>query len=245
MKTHRVFVSAALVAAGIVLCCVAWVVVAAGPNKPIGRDFVANLLVNIGSGLFGALATFLLIDVYYSRREKRREERALTVSNLTRLMRTSSADLAAQTLDELRKLDVLDSQLRGRYLSYANFSGLDLRRVDFAGARMKSVNLQNADARDADFSGTTISGASLAKASRLRGARMPDGRSYDGRLCLPGDLEDAANSGIDTSQADRMAQFYGVSNDDYLKGQAWAKDCLAELRVRSATHRPALWWEQE
>jgi hypothetical protein len=53
----------------------------------------------------------------------------------------------------------------------------------------------------------------------LFGAIMPDGGTYDGRYNLKGDLEFARWGQVDIDDPVEMAEFFGVSLEDYLEGQ--------------------------
>jgi uncharacterized protein YjbI with pentapeptide repeats len=131
------------------------------------------------------------------------------------------------------------------HMEFANLNGAKLRKVDFHQARLQSANLSGADlseaklarARlmDADLAGTNLIGADMYKANltgarhlssaqlalakRLFGAIMPDGGTYDGRYNLKGDLEFARWGQVDIDDPVEMAEFFGVSLEDYLEGQ--------------------------
>lgn len=127
----------------------------------------------------------------------------------------SGADLrkASLSMADLRGADLSYACLEGTRLDKANLSGAEMDRADLRGSLMTRVNLQGAH---------NLSDEQLAQASRLRGATLPDGRRYDGRFNLPGDLANARFLGVDPNDLESLADFYGVSTDDYLIGQQWA-----------------------
>jgi len=59
---------------------------------------------------------------------------------------------------------------------------------------------------------------------------MPDGKVYNGCLCLKKDIDFAVFSGIDIEDPTSMADYYGVSTEEYMAGQEWACEHLADLR---------------
>jgi len=75
----------------------------------------------------------------------------------------------------------------------------------------------------------------LATVKYLRKAILPNGKLYDGRFNLRGDLSWAYDklkiNKDDDNYNQGMADFYGVSIDEYLQGQAWAKENLKNLRL--------------
>ena len=66
--------------------------------------------------------------------------------------------------------------------------------------------------------------------SRLTGATIPDGSGYNGRFNLSGDIETALRDHININDAEAMAAFYGVTLEEYVTGQEWARENLADLR---------------
>ena len=50
---------------------------------------------------------------------------------------------------------------------------------------------------------------------------MPDGNLYDGRFNLQGDFADASILHVDLNDPEAIAAFYGVSLEDFLRGQQW------------------------
>jgi uncharacterized protein YjbI with pentapeptide repeats len=128
---------------------------------------------------------------------------------------------------DLNRADLCMADLR-----YADLSRADLRYTRLNRADLRGANLSMTDLREASLTRANLYGArnltdeQLARASRLRGSTLPDGSLYDGRFNLAGDLGDAHFLGLDTSDAQAMANFYGVAVGEYRHGQAWAKGFL-------------------
>lgn len=128
-----------------------------------------------------------------------------------------SADLNGA---RLHKVDFHQARLQS-----ADLSGADLGEAKLSRARLMGANLAGTDLAGADMYKVNLTGvkhlttAQLARAKRLFGAIMPDGGTYDGRYNLNGDLEFARWGQIDINNAAAMAEFFGVSQEDYLEGQ--------------------------
>jgi hypothetical protein len=61
----------------------------------------------------------------------------------------------------------------------------------------------------------------LAVCKALRGVILPDGSTYDGRFNLEADLKLAAIRSVNIEDPASMAQYYGVSIEQYQIGQQW------------------------
>ncbi|MFL5804404.1 MAG: pentapeptide repeat-containing protein [Roseiflexaceae bacterium] len=124
------------------------------------------------------------------------------------------------------------SNLQGANLHGANLEGAflydtDLRGAELYGAVLYDADLHRADLRGANLSLVHLSDADrqLSTAYRLRDALMPSGiYHYDGCYNLLGDIADAIKQGIDTKDPTAMADFYGVSLEEYQRGQKWARE---------------------
>ncbi len=212
----------------------------------------AGAAQNFATEMLGAWLTFLLIDQIIGARERRREREAEERERLKRLLirrlRSPHPEVVEKAAQLLREYGWFsDGTLHGAYLSYANWSGLDMSGIDVEGARMRKVRLVNTDLRNANLEGATVTVERLALAYALRGAVMRDGRRYDGRLNLPGDLEEARRQGIPLDDDESMARFYGVSVHEYRAGQEWARRHLAQIRAqgeRLLTKLEEPWWEK-
>ena len=132
---------------------------------------------------------------------------------------------------------VLESaDLKGADLCYVDLHQANLDDADLSGAKLTAAKLNRASLRGANLAGTDLTNADLYKVN-LRGARnlsdeqfstmnelfgsvMPSGDVYDGRFNLFGDLARARWAKVKTEDPKSMAEFYGVSLETYLQGQA-------------------------
>ena len=202
------------------------------------KDWWSGILQNFSTEMLGAFITFLLFDVILRGRDEYKRR-------LIKQFRSPHPKIANQALHALKKHGWLyDGSLQGSYLSFANWSGLDLTGADLEGARLRKVKLIETDLSNSNLQGTNVSVERLAKAKALKGAIMPDGRRYDGRLRLTGDLEAARESNIALDDQAMMADFYGVSVDDFRQGQDWADETLASIRAKSSTFFEKPWWKR-
>ena len=122
----------------------------------------------------------------------------------------------------LKNADLHKANLEMADLSYANLDNAKLTR-----AIMELVNLHKASLDGACLVGANLQGAKnvsneqLARVGRMRGSILPDGNLYDGRLNLPGDFADASILHVNLNDPTAIAAFYGVSLEDFLRGQEW------------------------
>jgi hypothetical protein len=79
------------------------------------------------------------------------------------------------------------------------------------------------------LNGATVTERQLARAEALADATLPDGNRYDGRYKLPSDLSHARQDGVYSDQVERMADWYGVTTEQYQQGQEWAVHQLDDL----------------
>jgi uncharacterized protein YjbI with pentapeptide repeats len=120
----------------------------------------------------------------------------------------------------LHKVDLHQARLQSADLSGADLSEAKLTRARLMGADLAGTNLTGADMYKVNLTGIKrLTTAQLALAKRLFGAIMPDGGSYDGRYNLDGDLDFARWGQVDVDNPAAMADFYGVSLEEYLEGQ--------------------------
>jgi uncharacterized protein YjbI with pentapeptide repeats len=112
----------------------------------------------------------------------------------------------------------------------ANLEGADLSNANFRGAKlslcnMSRANFYQAELETADFYKANLRGArnltdeQLSQVARLWGTIMPDGEIYDGRFNLFGDLDLARWNNVKANDIQAMADFYGVSLENYCQGQ--------------------------
>lgn len=133
----------------------------------------------------------------------------------------------------LQGADLRCANLRKADLCMANLQGANLEGANLEDARLNKVNLCGADLSGADLKGAVLTNANLQQArgigdeqfiqtNGLRGATLPDGGLYDGRFNLAGDIAAARFLRVDPSNPEAIADFYGVSLEDYLLGRQWA-----------------------
>ncbi|MBN1309958.1 MAG: pentapeptide repeat-containing protein [Anaerolineae bacterium] len=213
-----------------------------------------GLALNFGTDMGGTLVTFILIDLLLGSREKREAEER-EKARLIGQMHSRDNGLTLAAVEELRAhgwlvdgtlrgANLVNANLQGGYLRYANLREVNLHRANCRKTRLGHTDLRGADLEDADFQGADLDevklqGAQvllsqLTQANRLRNAVMPEGERYDGRFNLPGDLKDAEAAGISANDPAAMAEFYGVSLEEYTAGQSWAREHLAVIRGESA-----------
>ena len=151
---------------------------------------------------------------------------------------------------KLKRGDLRSADLQHAYFIHANLQGSELnnsnlREANFVGAKlmgavMDGASLQKARFERADLLGaylglanledTDITEQQLANVDRLRGATMPDGSRYDGRYNLVFETMHLPLHSVDPTDPEAVARFYGVSVNEYLQGQEWARENLPRLR---------------
>lgn len=126
--------------------------------------------------------------------------------------------------------DLKGADLRHANLMEADLLGANLQEADLRWAKLARANLQAADLLKADLKGTDLKGVlglddgQFVRTLGLQGSTMPDGSRYDGRFSLQSEIEDATEDGINTNMPAAMAEWYGVSLDEYQRGQVWAQE---------------------
>lgn len=148
-----------------------------------------------------------------------------------RSVRLVGADLRGVSLHEakLQSASLLNAKLQGANLDGANLEKalffvrtvykngqVDYSEAALKGASLRRTNLHSAQVRDDQ----------LAEAGALRGAIMPNGKRYNGRFNLDREFELIDPRGLDTTNPQEMADFYGVSLQEYEQGQRWAQENL-------------------
>ena len=133
----------------------------------------------------------------------------------------------------LKRARLLATNLGCANLRRANLQEANLVAASLEGARLDGANLEGALMNDLE-----IPREELSRAGQLRHAVMPDGTRYDGRMNLEGDIQTAGNSGVETSDSAAMAHYFGVSLEQYLRGQAWARTNLPKRPSNPAQGPP-------
>jgi hypothetical protein len=166
------------------------------------RDW-GGVVVNLGTELVGAVATYILLELFIGGRERREAEEAEREAKKTDLiaqMGSQVQDVAIAAAEELRRQGWLyDGSLRGAhlvgaYLVGAGLDGAKLGEADLRGADLTNADLRGADLSEADLSEAylvraNLSGADLtnakvatnqlAQAKSITGATMPDGTLHE------------------------------------------------------------------
>jgi hypothetical protein len=127
---------------------------------------------------------------------------------------------------DLRNADLCYVDLHQACLDEADLRGAKFTAAKLNRASLRGVNLEGADLSNADLYKVNLRGAhnltdeQLSKVNELFGSIMTDGSVYNGQFNLPGDLARAKWAKVKTEDPKSMAEFYGVSLDAYLQGQA-------------------------
>ena len=101
-----------------------------------------------------------------------------------------------------RKQAILDYDLRGANLSYANLSDTDLINANLSGANLRGANLKGADLSGANLMGANLSYADL-RGANLRGANLINANFSDADL-RGANLINTDLRGADLTDADLM-----------------------------------------
>ena len=190
--------------------------------------FVTDFYANISTELISIAVTVLVIDNLNSRRTIQQEKDRLILQ-----MGSPTNSIAKEAVRILRVQGwFIDGTLRGANFLRANLQKAYLEEAYLAEANFYKANLQGAYLQKCNLTGAKhLEDWQLVQIKYLRGAILPDGLKYNGRFNLIGDLS-WAHYGlhIPARSHKKMAEFYGVSIQDYRQGQLWAKKNLAKLR---------------
>ena len=139
---------------------------------------------------------------------------------------------------DLRKASVCRANLQDADLTQAHLQGAKLRGANLYGADLAGADLLDADLHQANLNRCqNLVDSQLTRVQRLQAATMPDGSRYDGCFNLPGDITFARMGGRNTGDARSMAEFYGVSVDEYKSGQRRMREDIPDGLV-DRTNRP-------
>jgi uncharacterized protein YjbI with pentapeptide repeats len=170
----------------------------------------------------------MVISVEDFRKETERDKK----KELILQMASTSNSIATEAVRLLRAQGWLqDGTLETADLSGANLQNVDLSNANLVSTKMKETNLRGAklygvDFRDADLRNVDLTDAQgltdeqLGQVNSLLGATMVSGKRYNGRFNFDMDLLEAHLSRTGRS-AQAMANFYGVSVENYEWGQEW------------------------
>jgi uncharacterized protein YjbI with pentapeptide repeats len=144
----------------------------------------------------------------------------------------------------LHAANLQEAGIRAANLYGADLTRANLQRVNFTGTNLENTYLREANCSNVIFMSVSLKGADMTKANLsgsilrqhhfitlhgLQGARMPSGSIYDGRYNLYGDMV-IVHELLEMLGTQAIAQYYGVSLEEYEAGQEWARENLADLR---------------
>ena len=122
----------------------------------------------------------------------------------------------------LMNADLSKANLMMADFSYANLKGTRLTRASLQMSNLENASICCSNLLGANLQGVrNISDKQLSRVDRMRACIMPDGSTYDGRFNLLGDFADANILHVDINNPEEIAAFYGVSMEDFLRGQRW------------------------
>lgn len=149
---------------------------------------------------------------------------------------------------DVQRAILIHSDLQGANLKGADLLWARLVHADLRGADLSDANLQLAELSDANLLGADLSKANLkwtsdltyvqlVTAISLYGATTPNDRRYNGQFNLKSDGDFIfiwpEPSIINPPDPKVMADYYGVSLEEYLAGQEWARENLPRLRRKA------------
>ena len=154
-------------------------------------DF-AGVALNFGTGLLGAVITYILIQNVIGNSEKKEK---LIVN-----MRSKVRDIALQAVEELRRSNwLMDGSLRNANLDGANLRGAELYDANLTEAILTSANLSGAKLSGARLSGANLFNADLSSAilgyADLNGANLERANLYGTDLSAVYNLKSANLNG--------------------------------------------------
>jgi uncharacterized protein YjbI with pentapeptide repeats len=122
---------------------------------------------------------------------------------------------------DLKGVDLSKANLQDVVFTQANLEDANMNKANLTRAKFSEVNLKNVNLAEANLQGVQdLTDKQLAKANSLLGATMASGRRYNGRFNLTDDIVTAHLMRIGRSDC-AMANFYGVSIENYQWGQEW------------------------
>jgi hypothetical protein len=200
--------------------------------RAISPEGIDNFLNNLVPEAFGMVFTILILN----RMADARQAQSIR-QQLIRRCHSRHNFTALAAVEELRIMgDLENGILAGLSLRGSNWQDCNLYRADLRGCDLTNVNFFRADLVLARLEGAKISDEQLASADIMHGAILPNGSRYDGRYNLTGDAAYATRSQVDPESPEEMAEWYGISLEQYLEGQSWAMEHLPKYRKRSTSY---------
>ena len=150
-----------------------------------------GLLLNFGTEMAGAVATYWLLHLFIGGRERREAEeteREAKKADLISDLGSRAKDVAIAAAEELRRHGWLsDGSLQRAYLCRANLEGADLERANLSWANLSWADLCVANLLRASLRGANLCVANLFRASLygadLRGANLSGADLREAILC--------------------------------------------------------------
>ena len=150
----------------------------------------------------------------------------LAAANLT------YANLKDATLNEaiLDGANLTQANLEGAYFHNASLKGVAIISGQPDTYTLKGAMFRDADLSRAKFLGTFNGQMTESEHLHLQAAGslletiMPNGKKYNGCYNLHHDLQMAKAQDIQLEDPNKMAEFYGVSVEEYQAGQEWYKN---------------------
>lgn len=196
--------------------------------SPTAQDFLDNMVPEA----VGIIFTVLILERLDSLRQRRSVRDQLVRRAHSRDNRTALA-----AIEEMRVLGHLeDGSLAHQELRGSNWENANLYMADLRGTDLTNARLYKADFVKANLTGAIVSDEQLAATDIMFGATLPDGNRYDGRYNLPGDFAYARREKVDLKSPQAMAQWFGVTLEQYLRMQEWAKQNLVQFKQRSRSY---------
>jgi hypothetical protein len=182
--------------------------------------------------MLGAVATYVLLELFIGGRERREARKAALIAQLG----SSVKDVAVAAAEELRRHGWLrDGSLRGAILDGANLQGAILDGADLQGAGLEaaalqgagllSANLQRADLIEANLQGARLYRANLQGAwllgtalqgADLQGAELGEAELEGAEFSKYTTLPDGTKWTPDTD----MARFTDTDHPDFWRPDA-------------------------
>ena len=122
----------------------------------------------------------------------------------------------------LMKATLYNANFAEAVLIYADLRGASMNGVNLSKSRLHRAKLDGATLVRANFKDSDITDHTLRSAAELRYATLPDGTKYDGRFRLQSELEMYSSFYQDEDTPENWAEFYDISVEEYIEGQAWA-----------------------
>jgi len=155
-----------------------------------------GLFLNLGTEMLGAVATYVLLELFIGGRERREAKKAALIAQ----MGSSVKDVAIAAAEELRRHGWLtDGSLRGAFLPQADLqraylSGADFQRANLAGTKLQGAHLSGVNLQGAWLEGTNLQKAGLFDANLQRA--WLEGTDLRGALLTWANLQGAHSWGV-------------------------------------------------